>query len=100
MIKYIIACTLVLALLGTARAEQQSEYQLPPETTAYTESSSTDHLIGDTIARGLDIVLNPVYCRASRVYFWAVKPPTVRHVTIVTLQPEAAERQVQPDPQP
>ncbi|GAB4342055.1 MAG: hypothetical protein Kow0099_19250 [Candidatus Abyssubacteria bacterium] len=96
MMKYAIACALVFVLFTTARAED-TEYQLPPETTAYTESTSTDHLVGDTVARGLNLVLNPIYRGTSHLYFWACKPPTVQHVTIVRLeQPEPAQTQPEP----
>lgn len=52
----------------------------------------TDHLIGDTLARGIECLLNPVYRGVSGLYFWIAEPPIPEHVTTVRI--------VEPAPQP
>ncbi|RJP73369.1 MAG: hypothetical protein C4532_04490 [Candidatus Abyssobacteria bacterium SURF_17] len=51
----------------------------------------TDHLIGDTLARGIDCLLNPAHLGLSRLYFWMAEPSMPEHVTTIQMMEATPE---------
>ncbi|MBI5116341.1 hypothetical protein HZA56_07685 [Candidatus Poribacteria bacterium] len=53
------------------------------------------HVVGDTIARGINFAFNPVYQCLSNAAFKVCKPPASRLITTITIQEPPEQQQPQ-----
>jgi hypothetical protein len=50
----------------------------------------TDHIVGDTLGRGIELILRPVHAGLSEGYFLLFKSPVPEHITTIKTQDEHA----------
>jgi len=61
--------------------------------------ADTDHVVGDTVARGIEFVLKPAHAMLSNAWFRVFTPSEPQHRTAVILHEFPARNQVQPPQQ-
>lgn len=88
--RLLMAFALAMAVLAMSAQLCLAENSRPAPDEVTTR---TDHPVGDTVAAGIQFVLEPVHLGLSRAYFWALKPPAPRRITNV-------RRQSPPPPEP
>lgn len=57
-----------------------------PQLNPKEQGTPTGHIVGDTIARGIEFVLKPLHVGLSNAYFRVSKPPKLRHVTAIKME--------------
>ena len=57
-----------------------------PRTPSDQPWAMTDHIVGDTVAHGIEFVLKPLHIGLSRTCFRVSRPPEPRHIAEATLQ--------------
>jgi len=64
-----------------------------------TDQPRTDHIVGDTAARGIEFVLKPAHVMLSNACFWIVRPAEPRHITAVYFRSSPVQEQSPPQHQ-
>ena len=62
-------------------------------------TGDTDHIVGDTFARGIELVLKPAHSILSRACFRVSRSFEPRHITAIELGESATRKQAQPQQQ-
>ena len=87
-----VAAMIVALAVPVCRAEDSQLLSKEPWV------APTGHPVQDTIGRGLDFVLRPVYIGGSQAFFFVYKPPVMRHITTIRRE-EAPAPEQQPQAQ-
>jgi len=46
----------------------------------------TGHIVGDTLARGIEFGLKPIHLGLSKTFFWIARTPEPKHITTIKHQ--------------
>jgi hypothetical protein len=95
LLLFVILAGSLSVVTRPCQAQPSDETQVAPRESEPWAASS--HPVGDTIGRGIDFLLRPVYTGVSEAYFFVFRPPQPKHLTELrmggcpALEPEVQE---------